>query len=344
MKKVVSLLLVLVLSLGMVTMAAADWTAGSNFGVDSNADFGPQKSDELKIDVPADAFPEFSGEAITGSPGVVRSVGGVLPWSYGKDARFTVRMRVAKGGAALANGSNSASVGNDGTKTIVKIGMANPFKNSSTDGVDVDVTVIIKATRGPDKDQEVSGRFEFTYANDSINVDGGDHYVNAENGIIVIADEYINKLEVELDEGVILNARVFRNRNYWAHVDLDAGEADDDVLRANRTIETVVNLQWLGYSDTATTVNLSDIQGNDFWVYGLNEDGGLVFLGRSRENLELRSKYYLSARELDIDTEFEPEEEGEFDPEEYEVPEINPETGGDDSYPSNINDNPGTGK
>ncbi|MCL2034230.1 MAG: hypothetical protein FWG94_05805 [Oscillospiraceae bacterium] len=212
------------------------------------------------------------------------------------------------------------------------------FRNTNLDGVEFKYTISFKNnTTG------IDGNFRI--GNAYIIMDDADlNVLNTEKGYVIKAEKYNSKIEVEIGGEVILNTRLFNGRRYWAWAETDWWEKVDDDMKAKyKDIQEVINIDWLGYNDATTTVHLSGFAGDNYWVYSADEDGNLTYLGRSNnKDLPLVAKYYLASRELNIDSDIEPDDD---DDDEYDdVPEINPITGGDDVYPSNVNDNPGTGK
>ena len=367
MKKVVSLLLVLLLSLGMVTTASA-WvfTTGGSSVDRGDITLAPQDgtsvADGVNADTEAALIAAFKGvksgnsEMTAGSKSAATSgsteelEGAVIirgsayvSWDWAKNVRnprLTSRVRVAKGSQFLdSHKLVGVRIGN-ATVLGFEFSIHEKIKSIALDGHDLEFRAIVMHGSTEILSTEISEKV----GNAHVTVDKDDNYVYADKGLIVAAEEYNSKIAIELADNVVLETRVFKDRNYWAWADDVWWDGVDDAMKTQyKDIQEVLNLDWLGYNDATTKVNLQNkFAGDNYYVYGVNEDGGLFYMGRSNQLLDLTSKYYLSIRELNVDSDIEPEDD--IDDEYDDVPEINPITGGDDVYPSNVNDNPGTGK
>ncbi|MCL2034182.1 MAG: hypothetical protein FWG94_05565 [Oscillospiraceae bacterium] len=349
MKKVVSLLLVLLLSLGMVTTASAYYwqmPGTSARAFDGDADVLLQVSNVVYVPIDAVCAIDFDARALLG---VKLGTAGKTTDYLIRDTDYPFRaptytFRAQQNSALVDSTKIEFAVIPDIDMLIpvlsVKIEFKEKFRNTNLDGVDFKYTI----TFGSNSTRTLSLEGGFSVGNDVIIADDADlNVINTEKGYIIKAEKYNSKLEVEVGENVVLNTRLFNGRRYWAWADSDWWEFDDEMKKKYNTIQEVVNLDWLGYNEATTTVHLTDFAADNYWVYSADEDGNLTYLGRSNnKDLPLVAKYYLSSREIDVDSDIEPEDD--IDDEYDDVPEINPITGGDDVYPSNVNDNPGTGK
>ena len=350
MKKVVSLLLVLLLSLGMVTVATANdrIIKGNESDRYSDIDDGAvaiQWGNKVWIPIPHGPF--FGYLSRTDGLATPANAKGyiVADGARFRAPSFTFR---AQQNSAMVDSSalellkltdKDADYGDKDTSILtLRITFHEKFRNTNLDGVEFKYTISFKNnTTG------IDGNFRI--GNAYIIMDSADlNVLNTEKGYVIKAEKYNSKIEVEIGGEVILNTRLFNGRRYWAWAETDWWEKVDDDMKAKyKDIQEVINIDWLGYNDATTTVHLSGFAGDNYWVYSADEDGNLTYLGRSNnKDLPLVAKYYLASRELNIDSDIEPDDD---DDDEYDdVPEINPITGGDDVYPSNVNDNPGTGK
>ena len=356
MKKAITLFLVLILAFSSLVTASAwsgtNYWIGSVGGFESDVEYAAQDSNEFNYlldfapDGPFAGFstatwggtspPEFAGKSYVSWPVTDAGTGT-------RTRNLTARIRLSKG-ANLIDSYKIVGIKDRGSPqrefAAFQIILHEKVRSADTDGMDIDFTAVIQ--QGGRDIASFTG--SINYGNAYVNVFGNDEYVNAEKGLIVVAREYNNKLEVDLGDGISLNTSVHKGRNYWAWAESGANEEDASVLKSYPFIQETMILDWLGYNEMMSTVKLNGF-GNAFWVYTLNDEGDLVYLERSDKELPLHKKYFLSSRELDIG--FEPDYP-DFDfpgsEEKYDDPEINPSTGGDDVHPSNFNDNPGTGR
>lgn len=171
--------------------------------------------------------------------------------------------------------------------------------------------------------------YEESTDNDWFDFDQGDVYLKT--------DSYIRNMEFELGEGVSVFGRALKGVSYRGSATVEPDEADEQLMFENPAILAVYHLDQINIKNVAEYVLLNN-EGADLYVY----DGDFNYLGKAGEKLDYADTYYLAASELDIDNEV-PDEEG--DDEEYEIGwGDNSGTGGDDLYPENPHDNPGTGK
>ncbi|MCL2034874.1 MAG: hypothetical protein FWG94_09100 [Oscillospiraceae bacterium] len=263
----------------------------------------------------------------------------VISWAARRAAGLSARISVAKGSQFIDGSPSLVEYGKPGGFIGVEIGIKDKIKSVNKHDLAFTVTIAKGSTR------IVSTSVDTTISNGVYEVDKNTNYAEHidPKGHILNSLAYNSDVEVLVGEEVYFKTRLFQNRRYWAWADMDGWDIDDAMKKQYPAIVEVVNLDWLGYNDVTTTVNFKDFASDNYWVYSVDSDGGLVYAGRSNQWVELNStKYYLANRELNVDSDIEPEDD--IDDEYDDVPEINPITGGDDVYPSNVNDNPGTGK
>lgn len=205
------------------------------------------------------------------------------------------------------------------------------------------------------KDQDFNGRMYLTYdksridnteveisgtfGNDVEHVDEYDDYVYVGDTPVVEADAYIRSIQVDLGQNVSIWTRMFEGKKYYGAVSQEVKAEDEAVLAKYPDIDTVYYLKTINLNATGDTVAF-DMDTN-MYVYVQDADGNLVFLGRSADKLPYYTKYFLSAKELDVEAVT--TEPGDTT-EPGETPEEPPITGGDDAPAENVNDNPGTGR
>ncbi|MFV0400912.1 MAG: hypothetical protein ACK5LX_09895 [Oscillospiraceae bacterium] len=182
---------------------------------------------------------------------------------------------------------------------------------------------------------EISG----TFGNEVENVDEYDDYVYLGDTHVVEADAYIRSIQVDLGQNVSIWTRMFEGKKYYGAVSQEVKAEDEAVLAKYPDIDTVYYLKTINLNATGDTVAF-DMDTN-MYVYVQDADGNLVFLGRSADKLPYYTKYFLSAKELDVEAVT--TEPGDTT-EPGESPEEPPITGGDDAPAENVNDNPGTGR
>lgn len=186
-----------------------------------------------------------------------------------------------------------------------------------------------------DTEIEISG----TFGNEVQNVDEYDDYVYVGDTHVVEADAYIRNIQVDLGQNVSIWTRMFEGKKYYGDVSQEVKAEDEAVLAKYPDIDTVYYLKTINLNATGDTVAF-DMDSN-MYVYVQDADGNLVFLGRSADRLPYYTKYFLSAKELDVEAAV--VEPGDTT-EPGETPEEPPITGGDDAPAENVNDNPGTGR
>lgn len=337
MKKVVSLLLVVVLALGMSTMAFAKIGNGpltTGALTDPPAPSGGwddvRPGTKVSIALPSNIFADDGN-----SPAFDNATGGVTKNEISR-GKVTVRTKIAKGSNVIKEVKFVYDVPSASTVKFARIQVEfiDPFVNASTDGQDFDVTVFL--TVDGTRYEEVGAQLAGTLINSNIGaIDADTDYVNLDGGRIVEVDEYSKNVEYYLGSGVSVFGKAFKDKTYYGYVTMDATEAQEQLMD-KYGIDEVYNLKTVGLQGVANHVVLENTDA-DAYVY----DADLKYLGQGKDELAYSAVYYLASKKLDVD------DEGDFDdtdePEdEDDVPEAPPITGGFDDI-ENENANPSTG-
>lgn len=332
MKKVLSLVLaaVLVVGLGAVAFGASNQDLAAAVKLGSSDNLAELPKDYVAGPYANDiTLPIFTGTADS-------------PKFFTEDTfkDYGMQVRAAKGANAIK-----------GTKIVYaehnhpnapkgeKIAMLKiEFVDHLATTKDVDFELVVyptyKKVRDANNKYEISGK----YANDSQTVYANDDYIYIGDYPVVKADDYIRNIEVDLGENVSIFTRMFKGRDYYGRVSIGITADDEKFFNEYPDIEAVYNLETINLSATGDTVKFK--MGDNMYLYVLDEEGNLTFLGRTDDRVPYFTKYFLSAKELDIEEVIEaPAEEA---PGEEPAEDVGP-TGGDDA-PENVNDNPGTGR
>ncbi|MDR2932937.1 MAG: hypothetical protein LBV27_07500 [Oscillospiraceae bacterium] len=184
-----------------------------------------------------------------------------------------------------------------------------------------------------DKSRIEDSKFEFEgkIKNKEQKIDTSYDFVYTYDVPVVEADEYLKAIKVDAGNDVIISAKMFAGKKYYARATVKVKSEDDAILTEYPDIDTIYYLDTVNMSGSGNTVKL-DI-GDKLFVY--NKD--LEYIGTTSDDLPFSSKYYVSSKELDV------EDAGDIETPEGPSEAENPEMGGDD-VPQNINDNPGTGR
>lgn len=324
MKKVLSLVLAVVMVLGMTTAAfAADATYSKGdlyLGLSGkNPDL-----DEIRPDDEVRLYILRKSD----DKGVTKA--------EIKDSKITAKVKASSGSAVL-----------DKTEIKYENGLAYVnvvFKEvyATTKDIDYEYTVYLQynKTRDSDSDYDLIG----TFANEIQEIDEDDEYVYVGDVPVVKALDYNKKIEVDLGSGVSIFARMFEDKKYYGYVSQEIKDEDAEVTSQYPDIDTVYYLSTIGLSGSGDVVKF-DLDDN-MYVYTKDENGSLVYLGRSNTLVPYYTRYYLAVKELNVASTTTPNDD---DDNNDDIPTPgndgttgNSDTGGDD-VPENVNDNPGTG-
>jgi len=351
MKKVLSLLLVLVLALGMSTTAFASWktdktqpekatTMGGGIGGGSLdiGTFSPVKGNGLgkqefyitiaQTDLGVTKDPGINTWADTASNGVTK---GTVMKADISASKITLKTKISKGSAVFDEVKFEYNTVGGNKVAQILVEFMKPFKSNNDDGVDFEITpyFVVDGKSWVDNGLTLTG----TYGN-ALNedVDADTTLFDMSDGDIMKPSEYVKSIELDLGEGVSVFGRAIKGTKYWAVADKDASAAEDEMM-VKYGIDDVYHLQNINVAGIANYVMLNDADPSAY-VY----DGDLKYLGQAKEKLAFAETYYLSAKKLDVD------DDEDIEPDDGDDYPVAPPVTGGDGYPENINDNPGTGR
>ncbi len=322
MKKALSLLLVLVLAMGMSTVAfayeVAAETAAGPFGFNRLQTAAGGLTTVGEIDLgdnidpdTADTFFAILGDGFDvdfendNEENVLASSGTFIPWRAAKDIKL--RTRVSKGSPAIrdvqwlerdATGFNKVAG--------IRIRYAQRLKTIDEDGVEFEFTVY-PTVDGDTWDYEDKGMvFTGTVVNELVEIDGGTRYVDLYNHVIAQAEEAVSDIDYDLgpdenDHTVIVHGRAANGASYYGY-STTTSTAAQDKLMSEHDIDVVYNLDYIGLDRVAKYVTLA--VDPETYVY----DADLKPLGRGNSELPLSKVYYVSYHEIVAEEEPEPEE------------------------------------
>lgn len=344
MKKVLSLVLALTLVLGMSSMAFAKITGTNTKFIKGDLYLGYSQGGTAP-------WVEESQYLDTCTPGAYKGPENVKLYILTETGdnyigrtdvsktKLTAAARKTSGGAVLRD--VSIQYDSDGY-AYVRVRFIE--YHVSTSDVDFDYTVYLQYNKSKDNGTEfgISG----TISNPKQEVEEGDDYVDVSETPQVKALDYIKKIEVYLGDGVSIMARMFQDKKYYGRVSQEIKEADVEITDQYPDIDTVFYLYTVGLNNSGDIVKF-DLASN-MWVYVQDDNGDLVYLGRSNSLLPYYSKYFVAGKELNIAASVqEPDDTSDVDDIPVDVPSDsdtgNASTGGDDVI-TNVNDNPGTGR
>lgn len=357
MKKALALLLVLVLALSMSTVAFAkqkvkkndpfngnaNWWDGFNGATDVGEVFAAD-NDSTDIVIPLNAA-NFKWEKVGNTTDARATNSTTLTTTEINDSKIIPKLKATKGSQVIDEVElKKTGWADDNTRIIVNF--VYPFKSNNTDGVDFEFKVYLSIDGKQYSKDEDALTFTGTYKNDNDEVDADTDYYYFGDGNIMKPTEFIRVMEGDMGEGVVVNMRALKKAKYWGVANQDLTDDDQELMIKYSTIDQVYHLSNIGIQAVANYVTLDDADPTAY-VY----DGDLNYLGRGNARLPFAETYYLAAAELDVDDDADaPDDLGDEDfgdedlgDEDY-VPGDNTNSGGDDLYPSNVNDNPGTGK
>lgn len=338
MKKVLSLVLAVVLVVGLGAVAFAAKVDPDNLKKDN--------IENLKIAVLGDSGDLFGAEELydeTVRPGekyefILYYLNGdvkeYITKADGRNKKLGVQIRASEGSAAVKSAKVDYKKGlvADEEIAIVVVEFVDPHVSTKGQKFDVKFSPTIDRARHRDN--------EFTFQGELKNYEQsayeGDEYIYVKDTPVVKAEEYIKNIEVDLGNNVSIFARMFEGKKYYGRAVIDITSDDEALFNKYPDLETVYKLDTVNLNATGDTVKFN--LGDNMFAYVQDEDGNLVFLGRTNDRLPYYTKYFLSAKELDIEEVVDTGEPGED-----QKPEEAGPTGGDD-VPENVNHNPGTGR
>lgn len=253
-----------------------------------------------------------------------------------KDADMSVKY--SRKDKVVKNVTIAYSDGKDGAPkgaAYIKIEFVKPYVIESTkDEIDFKYAFVLQTGKNRETYEH-----EGTYirSKKEVNEDTDYAYLEKDTDVLFEATEYVKKGEIVLDAGVTVWAKLFKG-DYYARATDEILEADEDIINQYPDITKVVTLSTIGLKSASTFVTFEE---NDKDIFVYNAD--LEYIGTAADELPWSTKYYLSAKELDVeaaDIDEEPIDGG--DATEEEPYEDGLGLGGNDA-PENVNDSPSTG-
>lgn len=339
MKKMLSLVLAVVMVMGLSTAVFAQDTKinGMNTGLQqaydannntSSTDLSVRAGDTIEVPLTGSVF-TYDGEELAADAAITSALI--------RSGKVTVRTSVRSGSKVIEKISlNYKKFGAEiagGEKTAyIKIEFVDQFVSTKDIDFDASVYLVINGTRQDDYALDLAG----TIKNNVTEVYEGDDYVDLSDGQVVEAMDYVKKIEADLGNNVSVHTKMFKGKKYYGSASLTPDSNDLKIMADNADIELAYTLKTVGINSTADKVEF-DLD-DTFYVYSLDKEGNLVYVGKSNELLPLASKYYLAGKELVL-----ADDEEDIDEEDVIDSEDNPSTGGDDSKEV-VNYNPSTGR
>lgn len=303
MRKIVSLLLAVVLTIGMTATAFA-----------ANPKITKQVAALADVD---------AGEVVPGAKifiplekGAFEGATDVLTASDVRTSKITVKHTVKAGPKAI----ESVEVKENSKKEAgVLITMVDPF--TSTKPLDFELTFYLYING---KRQNLGTAVYGTLSNEEELVYSDTDYVDLSGGVVAKCEETASKVEAYLGNDISMFVKMLRGKTYVGAASVDL--TDDDVKMFNQYNEIVgvYNLSTTGF-DSVTGKIVKIDSSETLYVY----DGDFNYLGKTSEMLPYSTKYYTSSAKLDVVEAggFEDEEDYDFnDDTDSELPDdVEPE-------------------
>jgi hypothetical protein len=334
MKKTLCLFLVLTLSLGLTAIAFAAGTNAKITGMSGDLALGYSGSGGGYADL-GEVYPQ--DERVE----YIHLYDTMFSWDNGdvpvvtpsqltpaqiRGARLDVR-------TAIRNTKVIDSVKLDQRESRIEVKFKDEYAGTKEIDFELDVSLTVDGKRQDDHGLTFTG----TFTNPVIELYDGADTVDISDGSVALAVDAVSKLEADIGNGVTIKTRLSKDKRIYGVADTTPGSADDDLMNENKDISDVINLKTEGFNASSSTVKLgSEYRG--LFVY----DKDLAYLGKAGDDLPFLDKYYLSSKELESADDL---SDGEDEP--FEDPAENaegPVSLFDDTYPVNVNSNPGTGR
>lgn len=320
MKKVVSLLLASALVVGMSTVSfAAPKAAGYAAGVTGIEYTGIElhAGDAINFEIPA--LVDGSSPAVPIAQATAKEV---------KNAKVTVRSSLKSGSKfidefKIDDAVPTGSVAGTPKKACIVFSIVDPFVSTG----DVEFNYFFYLNFDGKRNNDVEFHADGEIKINAIDVGSDDDYVDLSKGWVADVGSYVKDIEVDLGAEVYLHTKLFNGKKYFGVANNDVAEEDDTMMSKYPSIENVINLTTIGLNAAGNIVELRDY--GTGYVY----DKDMKYLGRANERLPYATKYYVSSTEIASADDAEEGEDGEA-----------PEDGGEGEAPTNVNDNPGTGR
>ncbi len=293
MKKIVSLLIAAILTIGMTATAFADATnpkITKQISAIANVDAGEQRAG-------AKIFLPLKKEAFEGA--VADLTGADV-----KTSKITVRQATKIG----ANAIESVEIKEDSNKNAgILITLIKPFASVKPQDFEISIYLNINGVR-QNHETFVTG----TITNGETIVYADTDYIDLSNGSTAACEETANKVEVYLGDEVSMFVKMLKGKNYAGTATTEPEESDLAVFDKYPDISDSYTLSVIDLSTSGKPVKITAAEKS--YVY--NADMELI--GDTSEMLPFSKKYYLATKKLDIvadssDPEDEPSDDESID-------------------------------
>lgn len=326
MKKVLSLVLAVMLVVGMTTVAFAA----------ADTEIDPAKLGLSLEDQPEGVTrpgTKFTFNITDGDGNLI-----TIDRAYVRKHKIGVQIRATEGSAIIKDAKLKYDAVGSAGKAYVEVSIVDDYATTKEIDFSVQVYLTKNKSRLTGSQDGVDGTFE----NDFTEVFEGDDYVYLGDAPVAKAQDYIRDIKVDLGQGVSITTKMFDGKSYYGKVSQEIKSEDEKVLAQYPDIDTIYYLKTIGLASTGDVVAF-DLESN-FYAYTQDEDGNLVYVGRTNDKLAYYTKYFLSLKELEVEEVLEEDGEDLLEPGEDLTEPAPDELGGDDGAPANVNDNPATGR
>lgn len=286
MKKSIALVLAILLTFGMTTVAFA--AAPKITGIKQPIAFNANPSD---YDVGPKTVWDFplTADMFEWSDGVAGAVKGVVTTAQLTAANIEIKsssrdMSMIKS-IAFVNKASSLNT------ACLRIQFLDEYVGVDEKDFKISLYLTLKKTRIPTTELILEGVF----ANPLAPVPDADaDYVYIGDGRVLKPKAYMKKVDVDLGSGILIQSRLYADKKYYGTAKEDITSADERILSKFPSIDSIYTLKTVGLKANGNIVKF-DFDGN-FYVYGL--DG--KYLGRSNDLVAYSDRYYLSTKSIDM--------------------------------------------
>lgn len=208
-----------------------------------------------------------------------------------------------------------------------------------TKDIDFEVELWLTNNKTRIKGSEITVSGTYVADDYKVDIDSDDTYYYIGDGTIVKATEYIRDIELDLDHDVSIFTKLFQDKKYYGIANEDASDSDITMFEKYPQLENVYNLVTSGLAGSGNIVKFN--MDDNLYVYSVDADGNLFYVGRTKDRLPYYSKYYVSSKEVDIADE--DVVDGGTAPTDVSDIDVGNVSGGGDDIEDFVNDNPGTG-
>lgn len=244
---------------------------------ESESSLEVRPGDKIQLNFDSDFFEWKNGSPSPAAPVSASAL------SRGK---ITVRKSSGKNSSIIEDVSFKSSNG----RAYVEIEFVDLLVSTSDKEFDLTVYLAHNGSRSRDTEVQLTG----VLANEYIEVDENDDYIDISDGAILESDGYNRNIEVYIGDGLSLYPKLFSGRKYYAVARQEVSSSDERILDRYPSIETVYRLYVVGMN---TSGKIAEFDLSDkYYVYG--DDG--KYLGTTNERLPFSSKYYLSSKRITL--------------------------------------------